>query len=234
MFDWLARLAKRGDRFDLVILDPPGFSRTKSRAVFSAATDYGELAGLAARVTAPGGSILACCNVAELPWKSFRDRVLAGWPRQDALPQSHGVYHEPALDFPAPARPGALSQDAAPPDGLSRYQSHFQTVPEICIAERGQIVMPTETYQTLYRLIETLPVVSSHEHHRPDDFQSQLTLDRMIEKSYVGWRGCCPAPTELAGRFPGPVPAQQLLRMAGKGHSKSARLQREDHGGQLG
>ena len=48
VFDWLVRLAKRGDRFDLVILDPPGFSRTKSRA-FSAARDYGELAGLAAR-----------------------------------------------------------------------------------------------------------------------------------------------------------------------------------------
>ena len=52
--------------------------------------------------------------------------------------------------------------------------------------------MPSETYQTLYRLIETLPVVSSHEHHRPDDFQRQLTLDLMIEKSYVGWRGLLP------------------------------------------
>ena len=36
VFDWLARLAKRNERFDLVILDPPGFSRTKSRT-FSAA-----------------------------------------------------------------------------------------------------------------------------------------------------------------------------------------------------
>jgi hypothetical protein len=52
--------------------------------------------------------------------------------------------------------------------------------------------MPSETYQTLYRLIETLPVVSSHEHHQTDDFQRQLTLDRMIEKSYVGWRGLLP------------------------------------------
>jgi uncharacterized protein len=52
--------------------------------------------------------------------------------------------------------------------------------------------MPSETYQTLYRLIETLPVVSSHEHHRGDDFQRQLTLDLMIEKSYVGWRGLLP------------------------------------------
>ena len=100
VFDWLVRLAKRGDRFDLVILDPPGFSRTKSRA-FSAARDYGELAGLAARVTAPGGSVLACCNVAELPWKSFRERVLAGVAAAGRTAAVTGVYHEPALDFPA-------------------------------------------------------------------------------------------------------------------------------------
>ena len=52
--------------------------------------------------------------------------------------------------------------------------------------------MPSETYRRLYRLIETLPVVSSHEHHQTDDFQRQLTLDRLIEKSYVGWRGLLP------------------------------------------
>jgi 23S rRNA (cytosine1962-C5)-methyltransferase len=44
VFDWLARLAKRDERFDLVILDPPGFSRTKSRT-FSAARDHSDLAG---------------------------------------------------------------------------------------------------------------------------------------------------------------------------------------------
>jgi len=103
VFDWLARLAKRGDHFDLVILDPPGFSRTKSRA-FSAARDYGELAGLAARVTAPGGSILACCNVAELSWRSFRERVLAGVTAAGRAPEVNGVYHEPTIDFPTPMR----------------------------------------------------------------------------------------------------------------------------------
>ena len=49
-----------------------------------------------------------------------------------------------------------------------------------------------QTYQALYRLIETLPVVSTHEHHAPDDFQRQLTLARVFEKSYVGWRGTIP------------------------------------------
>jgi 23S rRNA (cytosine1962-C5)-methyltransferase len=103
VFDWLARLAKRDDRFDLVIVDPPGFSRTKGRA-FSAARDYGELAGLAARVTTPGGLLLACCNVADLPWRSFRERLLAGVAAAGRAPTIKGVYHEPALDFPVPPR----------------------------------------------------------------------------------------------------------------------------------
>jgi len=45
--------------------------------------------------------------------------------------------------------------------------------------------MPTDTYRTLYRLIESLPVISSHEHLLPDDLQTGLTLDRLLENSYV-------------------------------------------------
>jgi 23S rRNA (cytosine1962-C5)-methyltransferase len=100
VFDWLGRLAKRGDRFDLVILDPPGFSRTKTRR-FVAAHDYGELAAQAAQVTATDGLLLACCNVAELPWRAFRERVLAGITAAGRSAAVAGVYHEPALDFPA-------------------------------------------------------------------------------------------------------------------------------------
>lgn len=101
VFDWLVRLARRDDRFDLVILDPPGFSRTKSRK-FAAAQDYGELAVLAARCVAPGGRLLACCNVAELPWRSFRDRLLSSLADAGRPAKVGGVYHEPAIDFPAP------------------------------------------------------------------------------------------------------------------------------------
>ncbi len=100
VFDWLARLAKRGDRFDLVILDPPGFSRTKTRR-FSAEHDYGELAALAAKVTQTDGLLLACCNVAELPRRAFRDRVLAGLTTAGRKAEIVGAYHEPAVDFPA-------------------------------------------------------------------------------------------------------------------------------------
>jgi 23S rRNA (cytosine1962-C5)-methyltransferase len=99
VFDWLARLARRGERFDLVILDPPGFSRAKSRT-FSAAHDYAGLVELAARVLAADGLLLACCNVAELPWRAFRERALAGVAAAGRPAAVQGVYHEPALDFP--------------------------------------------------------------------------------------------------------------------------------------
>lgn len=101
VFDWLARLARRHEQFDLVILDPPGFSRTKTTR-FAAAQDYGDLAGLAARVVAADGLLLACCNVAELPWRAFRERVLAGIATAGRRATVEAVYHEPALDFPTP------------------------------------------------------------------------------------------------------------------------------------
>jgi hypothetical protein len=47
--------------------------------------------------------------------------------------------------------------------------------------------MTTTTYQDIYDLIETLPVISSHEHHGTDEFQASLTLDRVLEQSYVSW-----------------------------------------------
>jgi len=99
VFDWLSRFGRRGDRFDLIILDPPGFSRTKRRR-FSAARDYGELAALAAGCIAPGGLLLACCNVAELSWRRFRDRVLAGLQETGRPAEVAGVYHAPNVDFP--------------------------------------------------------------------------------------------------------------------------------------
>ena len=59
-FDWLPRLAGRDERFDVVILDPPGFARTKTH-LFSAARDYGKLAQAAAPVHGgrrPAGGLL--------------------------------------------------------------------------------------------------------------------------------------------------------------------------------
>ena len=80
VFDWLERLDKKGERFDVVILDPPSFAQGREgrRRVFSAATDYPELAARGARVTSPGGLLLACCNLAKLTPGRFQAQVEAG------------------------------------------------------------------------------------------------------------------------------------------------------------
>ncbi len=107
VFDWLARFARRGETFDLVILDPPGFSKTKSTR-FSAAQDYGRLAELAAQVVSPGGRLLACSNLAEQPWRTFRERVLAGVAATGRPARIAGIYHEPDIDFPSHGQPPHL------------------------------------------------------------------------------------------------------------------------------
>jgi 23S rRNA (cytosine1962-C5)-methyltransferase len=60
--EWLARFAKKQERFDLVILDPPSFASVgKKRWVASA--QYPELVREALACVAPGGLLLACCNL---------------------------------------------------------------------------------------------------------------------------------------------------------------------------
>jgi 23S rRNA (cytosine1962-C5)-methyltransferase len=62
VFAWLAREARRkGERFDLAVVDPPSYSSTKKRR-FVVESDYGELVAATAEVIAPGGRIVACCN----------------------------------------------------------------------------------------------------------------------------------------------------------------------------
>ncbi len=75
-FDWLGRFAKKGESFDLVILDPPGFATTKTSR-FTAERDYHRLVEAAAKVTAPGGVLLAMCNVAQSE-RAFSEQISRG------------------------------------------------------------------------------------------------------------------------------------------------------------
>lgn len=76
-FAWLARAAKKGERFDVVVLDPPSYSSTKKRR-FVAETDYGDLVALACAIAAPGGRIIACCNHRKLARAKLRRLVHEG------------------------------------------------------------------------------------------------------------------------------------------------------------
>ncbi len=62
VFDWLKRFAKRGQTWDIVLLDPPTFSTTKTGRSFRAERDYRELAQLAAERVAPGGTLFCSTN----------------------------------------------------------------------------------------------------------------------------------------------------------------------------
>jgi 23S rRNA (cytosine1962-C5)-methyltransferase len=60
VFDFLAELERRGERFDLIVLDPPKFARTQ-KAVEEALGGYRRLQTLALRLLAADGILVTCC-----------------------------------------------------------------------------------------------------------------------------------------------------------------------------
>jgi 23S rRNA (cytosine1962-C5)-methyltransferase len=89
-FEWLKRLKKKGERFDLVVLDPPSFA-TAERSRFSAATDYPKLLRDAAAL---GGTVLACCNLEDAPMDRWIAQIgLRALERVSARPAAVAVGH---------------------------------------------------------------------------------------------------------------------------------------------
>jgi len=70
VFDWLKRLGKKSRTFDVIVLDPPTFSRSPA-GDFRATTDYGRLVSLALPLLRPGGVLLASTNAARFPAEDF-------------------------------------------------------------------------------------------------------------------------------------------------------------------
>lgn len=101
VFDWLERFARKQQTFDLVILDPPSYSSTRSTR-FSAERDYHKLVEVAAGILAPGGTLVACTNHAGLERKTFRQQVLKGLTtaRLRCPDSALSSFEEPQLDFP--------------------------------------------------------------------------------------------------------------------------------------
>ena len=64
VIDWLARLARKGREFDVVVLDPPTFSQSKQSGVFRAQKDYEKLVAAALRVLKKPGTLFASTNAA--------------------------------------------------------------------------------------------------------------------------------------------------------------------------
>jgi 23S rRNA (cytosine1962-C5)-methyltransferase len=100
VFAWLTRAATKSERFDLVIVDPPSYSSTKKRR-FVAESDYDDLVAMAARVLAPHGKLLACCNHRGLARAKLRRFVAQGMKAERReLAQLKDLPDAP--DFPPP------------------------------------------------------------------------------------------------------------------------------------
>jgi 23S rRNA (cytosine1962-C5)-methyltransferase len=95
VFDWLGRFAKRGRRFDIVVLDPPTFSRSRSSGVFRAEKDFGALVERALRIVEPEGILLCCLNAHQLSAAEFK------YILKDSLPSPADLKQMPMPeDFP--------------------------------------------------------------------------------------------------------------------------------------
>ena len=66
------RLVKRGEKFDLIVLDPPTFGRADGR-VFRIEKDLPGLVGECFELLEPGGWLLVSCNYAEWDARDLRE-----------------------------------------------------------------------------------------------------------------------------------------------------------------
>ncbi|MGE5334286.1 MAG: class I SAM-dependent rRNA methyltransferase [Nitrososphaerota archaeon] len=95
---YLQAASDTGQRFDLVVVDPPAFARSnakKERALHA----YEQLNALAARVVSPDGLMLTCSCSGAVNAAEFEAAVRAGLVRAGRSAQLIEVYG-PALDHP--------------------------------------------------------------------------------------------------------------------------------------
>jgi 23S rRNA (cytosine1962-C5)-methyltransferase len=97
----LERLARRGQKFDMIILDPPTFSRTKGGETFHVESDFEELIVSALELIERDGRILLSTNC-----ETLNEQALERFSRYCLkLSRRSGALHRqpPPVDFP----PGA-------------------------------------------------------------------------------------------------------------------------------
>ena len=70
-FDWLRRLGKKGRSFDIILMDPPTFSRSKEHGTFQVEKDLGRLVTAALPLLKNNGVLFASSNAADWPPAAF-------------------------------------------------------------------------------------------------------------------------------------------------------------------
>jgi len=91
VFDVLPRLERRGERFDVIVLDPPTFSRGAKGRIFRAEDHYEKMVALACAISAPGAHLLLSTNCTSLTPARLRSFL------PSSLPGKVETWSEPAL-----------------------------------------------------------------------------------------------------------------------------------------
>lgn len=71
VFDWLRRLAKKQNLFEIILLDPPTFSSSKASGRFQVEADCGKLVRQALPLLRPGGVLFVSANAAGFTAEKF-------------------------------------------------------------------------------------------------------------------------------------------------------------------
>src|SRR3546814_9032863 len=77
--EWMERFARKGSRFDVVIVDPPSSSTSRRGSKrWVAERDLHGLVQRAADVCAPGGTIFVSTNLRSMSWERFDEHLAQG------------------------------------------------------------------------------------------------------------------------------------------------------------
>ncbi len=100
-FELLARYAEEGRRFDLVILDPPSFAKSKQNR-YAALRAYTKLNALALRCVRPGGLLATASCTSQVGPEAFKELLATAGASAERRLQ---IIHEAGqpLDHPVPA-----------------------------------------------------------------------------------------------------------------------------------
>mmetsp|Transcript_26229 Transcript_26229/g.43062 ORF Transcript_26229/g.43062 Transcript_26229/m.43062 type:complete len:758 (-) Transcript_26229:383-2656(-) len=100
-FEWLEKLGRRGEKFDIVILDPPSSSVGKKKRRWSVKNDMDELVQLAAPLVKKGGLLWTTTNSASISPLKFAQQCRKGLENAGIHSAKLERIQPMAVDFPS-------------------------------------------------------------------------------------------------------------------------------------